>query len=107
MTIVTEDEQPIICGQPTEYQTDIEESENSKKWHSGTQNTQIFIVSAESARSAWKVYGVLERRLRRIRRFFLYLRNLRDLRGKYRHSGYFPWIHGKFLFKEEGKYEMK
>ena len=49
-----------------------------------TQNTQILIVSAESAGPAWKIQGVLARRLRRISRSLLYLRNLRDLRGKYR-----------------------
>ena len=36
-----------------------------------TQNTQIIIVSAESARSAWNIYGALARRIRRIRRFFV------------------------------------
>ena len=63
MTIVTEDEQPIICGQPTEYHTDPEESKTVKK-------------------------GTAERR---IRKSLLYLRNLRDLRGKYmvfRHADY-------------------
>ena len=47
-----------------------------------TQNTQILIVSAESAGPAWKIQGVLARRLRRIRRSLLYLRNLRYFKNK-------------------------
>ena len=72
------------CGEKT-CRSINHHPKKGNRWCFGTQitqNTQILIVSAESAGPAWKIQGVLARRLRRISRSLLYLRNLHYFKNK-------------------------